>query len=88
MDDRTSRASSTRKRAQTTAKEQTGMEQAEGLLLDQDMGGLDEDSIRRILRLLVRAEIRHEQQMTILEADRSYIFFIETKDLGVVQMSV
>ena len=56
--------------------------------MDQDMEGLDEESVRRILRILVGAAIRHEQQLTILEADRSYTFFFETKDLGIVQMLV
>ena len=48
------------------------------------MEGVDDYTVRRILRILARAEIRHEQQLTILEADRLCIFFLE-KDLGIGQ---
>ena len=36
---------------------------------------------------VLRAAIRHEQQFNILEADRSYIFSVETKDLRIVPIA-
>ena len=43
------------------------MEEGDEIWIDQDLG-LDEDTIRRIMRILIRSAIRHEQQLTILEA--------------------
>ena len=48
------------------------MEEEEEIWMDQDMG-LGEDTIRRIMRILIRSALCHEQQLTILEADRRYI---------------
>eukprot|EP00439_Symbiodinium_sp_Y106_P002917 s10371_g1.t1 len=52
------------------AKRSREQEAEEEFWMDQDQ--LDEETIKRILRLLVRAASRHEQQLTSLEADRSY----------------
>ena len=57
------------------AKRSREQEAEEEFWMDQDQ--LDEETIKRILRLLVRAASRHEQQLTSLEADRSYVFFLE-----------
>ena len=54
--------------------------------MDQDQ--LDEETITRILRFLVRAASRHEQQLTSLEADRSYVFFLEVGHHGLIGMLV
>eukprot|EP00439_Symbiodinium_sp_Y106_P072808 s2120_g13.t1 len=48
------------------------LEEEEEIWMDQDLG-LDEDTVRRIMRILIRSAIRL-QQLTILEADRSYVF--------------
>ena len=56
------------------------------VLMDQDQ--LDEETIKRILRFLVRAASRHEQQLTSLEADRSCVFFLEVGHHGLVGMLV
>ena len=53
--------------------------------MDPDLG-LDEDTIRRVMGLLIRSAIRCEQQLTILEADRSFVFFMETNSHGIVSM--
>ena len=36
------------------------------------------------MRILIRSAIRHEPQLTILEADRSYAFFMETNSHGII----
>ena len=53
-----------------------------------DAEQLDEETIRRILRTLVRAAARHEQQLTSLEADRSYVLFLETGNHGMINVLV
>eukprot|EP00439_Symbiodinium_sp_Y106_P069638 s5128_g12.t1 len=58
-------------------------EEEEEIWMDQDLG-LDEETIRRIMRILIRSAIRHEPQLTILEADRSYAFFMETNSHGII----
>ena len=59
------------------------MEEGDEIWIDQDLG-LDEDTIRRIMRILIRSAIRHEQQLTILEANRSYVLFMETNSHGII----
>ena len=49
---------------------------------------LDEDTIRRILRVLIKSATRHEQQLTSLEADRSFVFFMETGHHGLIGMMI
>eukprot|EP00439_Symbiodinium_sp_Y106_P042252 s4841_g5.t1 len=68
------------------AKRSREQEAEEEFWMDQDQ--LDEETIRRILRLLVRAVSRHEQQLTSLEADRSYVFFLEVGHHGLIGMLV
>ncbi|CAE7395993.1 pksN [Symbiodinium pilosum] len=51
-----------------------------------DAEQLDEETIRRILRTLVRAAARREQQLTSLEADRSYVLFLETGNHGMINV--
>ena len=58
-------------------------EEEEEIWMDQDLG-LNEETIRRIMRILIRSAIRHEPQLTILEADRSYAFFMETNSHGII----
>ena len=41
-----------------------GRGQDDEVLMDGEMEGLDEDTVRKILRLLIRATLRHEQQFT------------------------
>ena len=41
-----------------------------------------------ILRLLVRAAARHEQQLTSLEADSSYVLLMETGNYGMINMMI
>ena len=38
------------------------------------------------MRLLIRSDNRHEKQLTILEADRSFVRFMETHSHGIVSM--
>ena len=45
---------------------------------------LDGSGLGKIMRILIRSAIRHEQQLTILEADRSYVFFMETNSHGII----
>ena len=59
------------------------MEEGDEIWIDQDLG-LDEDTIRRIMRILIRSAIRHEQQLTILEANTSYVLFMETNSHGII----
>ena len=68
------------------AKRSREQEAEEEFWMDQDQ--LDEETIKRILRLLVRAASRHEQQLTSLEADRSYVFFLEVGHHGLIGMLV
>ena len=58
----------------------------EELVMDTD--NLDEETLRSILRVLVRAASRHEQQLTSLEADRSYVIFLETGNHGMIDMMI
>ena len=45
---------------------------------------MDGSGLGKIMRILIRSAIRHEQQLTILEADRSYVFFMETNSHGII----
>ncbi|CAE6924592.1 unnamed protein product [Symbiodinium sp. CCMP2592] len=49
-----------------------------------DVDNLDEAAMRSILRVLLKAVSRHEHQMAMLEADRSFVFFLETGPHGMV----
>ncbi|CAE7718877.1 pksN [Symbiodinium sp. CCMP2592] len=53
-----------------------------------DIDHLDEATMRSILRVLLKAVSRHEHQMAMLEADRSFVFFLETGPHGMVGLLV
>ena len=51
-----------------------------------DTDHLDEETTRRTLRTLVRAAARREQQLTSLEAERSYVLFMATGSHSTISM--
>ncbi|CAE7212621.1 TRPT1 [Symbiodinium natans] len=53
-----------------------------------DLESLDEETVRTALKTLVKTALRHEHQLTILEADRSYVFFLDTTNHGIVSMLI
>ena len=71
-------------KAMSYAKRTRKQEEEEELWMDSE---LDEATIRRTLRTLVRAAARHEQQLTSLEAD-SYVLFLETGNHGMISMLI
>ncbi|CAE7336147.1 pksN [Symbiodinium pilosum] len=72
-------------KAMPYAKRTREQEEEEELWMDSE---LDEATIRRTLRTLIGAAARHEQQLTSLEADRSYVLFLETGNHGMINMLI
>lgn len=75
-----------RQPASKRGREQEDESMEDELLLDMEQ--LDEATIRHILKALIKAATRHEQQLTILEADRSFVFFLETGSHGLLGLLI
>ena len=63
-------------------------DEAAGEEMWMDLDQLDEETVRRILKVLIKAATRHEQQLTSLESDRSFVFFMETGNHGLISMMI
>ncbi|CAE7238885.1 unnamed protein product [Symbiodinium natans] len=73
-------------KAAPKAKRDRDQEAEDELMMD--LESLDEETVRTALKALVKTALRHEHQLTILEADRSYVFFLDTTNHGIVSMLI
>ncbi|CAE7214543.1 Pol [Symbiodinium natans] len=73
-------------KAAPKAKRDRDQEAEDELMMD--LESLDEETVRTALKTLVKTALRHEHQLTILEADRSYVFFLDTTNHGIVSMLI
>ncbi|CAE7247000.1 pksN [Symbiodinium natans] len=73
-------------KAPPKAKRDRDQEAEDELMMD--LESLDEETVRTALKTLVKTALRHEHQLTILEADRSYVFFLDTTNHGIVSMLI